>query len=182
MTIRCVGIEYVTMEAYRWIEFEIGDRASIDQSATVFKVLFKEADLLKGNDSLTNVRQCLRCKFNSVGDCIEVKNETSLPAQLGWFLPIPLEESSQMPNQTIESWAGDIECQVTKGIYLEKTRWWTGKREYTVYSHEKSPFGTVYFTCYSDYPAAAEYVGGKIILKLQATGTDAESAFYNHQK
>ena len=192
LTIRCVGTEYVQMEAFRWIEFEQKMTSNQRTEHVIIKVLVPEDEIGLGKDPLAHVRKCWYCCDYRGGPLIpqevDVKTNEQVRHVLSQFLAPPLQNKTDLTlmyvNLGEQNVMGDtkILCEGIRGtldLEFNDTFQVASKRTYELYINPASPFGLV--------KSKYEYVDTRKIMnrtstrtstcKLLKTGAGARSVF-----
>ena len=179
LLIRVVGTEHANMEEYRWIEIEQRQKNVKGSMPSVYRFKVKGSDIGSGGDPLASLEKCWIINQAPNLDIVKEYNvETDSIQFLEWFMPPHLTDKKTLEAKTIESSIGKLECEGSSGVFNQsRAPKYIQRHTFTVYAHDKSPFGTVSF-----HRLTEAIVNDELNHKLEysmvltETGTGAKSA------
>lgn len=164
-----VGTATENDEPCRWIEFTMVMNVNGQDSTVNAKLLIPEKHLKEGENPVPNrVRGWI--KMGADSEAVELTDERLGPVQA--FLAGPLQDVKKLEPVVVESKLGKLECAGVSGLieFMERGR--TSKITGDIRRHAKAPFGVVSVDWRIEVDGSEQ---GKLTLKLNETGTDAES-------
>lgn len=180
VTVRSVGNKYIGMDAYRWIEIEISPQKDQTRDALIYKMLFKESQLEKGNPNINDVKEFWYCDGNQTGKGVYKVESLSEMAALGdWFFPLPAKNEKQLDAKAIATSLGEFKC---RGIYWDyggKGEIRSTVREHNAYYNDEVPFGLVSYECKQRNSSEKPSHNVGVFLVLDSHGVGAKSAYPN---
>lgn len=179
LTIRCLETVYENMEPFQWIETECSHRAHDLEQRFVFKFLVAESNLNDGKHILGDFKKMwFLSSFDGHERIVEVKPGSEELEGILTLLPEPLNKIQTTDEKEFELYFGKVSLRGKSGVEdYDGNAGIKGRKEFTAYQHEKSPFGTVVFQFKREAYHELDFVSmTQHTLQLIEAGTGAESA------